>query len=208
MNISALLGITGTVIGLIRAMPQLLRLLRSKKTQGVSVDTALTSAVVSFGWAVYGILTHQTYVALATGSSGTVFLVITITALKFGRRINEIRIAPVWLCELVSAFLFRQETGLGLILPVSILVSNIPQIVVAVKENDLSDLSFGTWMLSLSDGLVWGIYSLIEQDYSIMVFALFQLMTSGAIVGLKLLNRKRNRIRSMATRPSLKSADS
>jgi hypothetical protein len=43
----------------------------------------------------------------------------------------------------------------------------------------------------MSDGLVWGVYSVIEQDYSIMVFALFQLMTSAAIVFLKFLNQKK-----------------
>ncbi len=80
-----------------------------------------------------------------------------------------------------------------MILPVSILVSNIPQIYVAAKEEDLSDLSLGTWILSMSDGLVWGLYSLVEQDCSIMVFALFQLMTSGTIVFLKLLNQKKCR---------------
>ena len=41
---------------------------------------------------------------------------------------------------------------------------------------------------SIADGLVWGIYSLIQQDFSIMVFAAFQLTTSGLIVLLKLLH--------------------
>ena len=68
--------------------------------------------------------------------------------------------------------------GLGLVLPVSILVSNIPQVRVAWKEASLEDLSLGTWLLSMSDGLVWGLYAIIQQDRSIMVFAVFQLVTS------------------------------
>jgi uncharacterized protein with PQ loop repeat len=96
MNITVILGLAGTVIGLVRALPQLLRLLRSRQALGVSVDTALTSAIVSSGWAIYGFLTQQPYVALATGSSAAVFFVITVSALRFGRRIKEFRIAPVW----------------------------------------------------------------------------------------------------------------
>ncbi|WP_024335903.1 hypothetical protein [Desulfotignum balticum] len=183
--------LAGTVIGLVRALPQLVRLLRSRQALGVSVDTALTSAIVSFGWAAYGVLTNQPYVTLATGASAAVFFVITISALKFGRTIKEFRIAPVWFVALCVAFLIKGQAGLGIILPISILVSNIPQICVAAREEDLTDLSFGTWVLSMSDGLVWGLYSVIEQDYSIMVFALFQLMTSGAIVFLKFLNQKK-----------------
>jgi uncharacterized protein with PQ loop repeat len=91
---------------------------------------------------------------------------------------------------------FNGHTGLRIphhCRAVSILVSNIPQIYVAAREENLSDLSLGTWVLSMSDGFVWGLYSVIEQDSAIMVFAIFQLVTSGTIVFLKLLNHKRCR---------------
>jgi len=189
MTITAILGLTGTLIGLVRALPQLMHILGSKQVSGVSADTAATSAVVSYGWAVYGILTAQPFVALATGSSGTVFLLITCFALKYGRHIREIKVAPVWLIVLIIGFGLKKEMGLGLILPVSILVSNIPQLWVAFKETDLKDLSLGTWMFSVSDGLVWGCYALIERDTSILVFGVFQLVTSSAIVLLKLIKK-------------------
>ncbi len=191
MNITAILGLVGTVIGLVRALPQFCRLLRSKEALGVSVDTALTSSIVSFGWAIYGFLTQQPYVAFATGSSAVVFLMIALSALRFGRKFREIKVTPVWFCALFFAFLIKAEVGLGIILPISILVSNIPQIYVSIREEDLTDLSLGTWVLSMSDGFVWGIYSLVEYDYSIMVFALFQLITSGAVTFLKLSNKKK-----------------
>lgn len=191
MNISALLGMAGTVIGLVRALPQLLRLLRSKEALGVSVDTAATSSVVSFGWATYGLLTQQPYVAFATGASAVVFLLISVVALRFGRQINELRVAPIWFCVLIFAFLFKKDIGLGIILPISILASNIPQLYIAVREDDLTDLSLGTWLFSMSDGLIWGGYSFIVYDFSIMIFALFQLSTSGVIVLLKLSNKRK-----------------
>lgn len=190
MDTAAILGLAGTLVGLVRALPQLIRLLRSRSAAGVSPDTAATSAIVSYGWAVYGLWTAQPFVALATGASGTVFFLVTLFSLRFGRRAGEVRIAPLWFLVLAGAVLAGNARGLGLVLPVSILVSNLPQVRVAWKEADLSGLSLGTWLLSMSDGLVWGLYSLVTGDTSIMVFALFQLTTSGAIVLLKLLRSR------------------
>ncbi|WP_022669260.1 PQ-loop domain-containing transporter [Desulfospira joergensenii] len=191
MSISSILGMAGTLIGLVRALPQLLRLLRSREALGVSVDTAATSAIVGFGWAAYGILTEQPFVTLATGASAVVFLLIACFALQFRRQPAKIRIAPVWFFVLVTGFVFAKEAGLGMILPISILVSNTPQLYLAFKEEDLTDLSLGTWLFSVSDGLVWGGYSILEHDYSIMIFGLFQLSTSTMIVLLKLMNKRK-----------------
>ena len=154
---TSFLGLFGTLIGLIRALPQLIGLLRVKEACGVSVDTAAVSSIVCFGWAVYGILTNQPYVALATGSSAIVFLIITFIALRFGRQLKELIIAPIWFCVLLLAAIIKEESGLGIILPISVLVANIPQLRVAYKEDNLSDLSLGTWLLSMSDGFVWGV---------------------------------------------------
>lgn len=189
MDIASLLGSLGTVVGLIRAVPQLIRLLRAREAFGVSLDTAATSSIVSFGWAAYGIMTGQPYVSFATGSSGLIFALVTFFALRYGHSAREFKVAPLWLGILLAAGLFLGKNGLGIILPVSVLVANIPQLWVAYKEGNLLDLSLGTWVLSITDGLVWGIYSLIQQDLSIMVFAFFQLITSGAIVALKLRHR-------------------
>jgi uncharacterized protein with PQ loop repeat len=190
MNIPSIFGAFGTVIGLIRAVPQLVKLLRAREAFGVSVDTAATSSIVSFGWAAYGVMTNQPYVTFATGSSGVIFGLITFFALRFGRQVRELKIAPIWLVVLVLGCLFVGVKGLGVALPISVLAANIPQIWVAYKEGNLADLSLGTWLLSITDGLVWGIYSLLQHDTSILVYAVFQLTTSGFIVAFKLAHSK------------------
>jgi uncharacterized protein with PQ loop repeat len=88
---------------------------------------------------------------------------------------------------------FCRGEGLGLALPISVLAANIPQLWVAYKEGNLADLSLGTWLLSITDGLVWGIYSLLQHDTSILVYTVFQLTTSGLIVAFKLAHSKKNR---------------
>lgn len=190
MNPSSILGFLGTVIGLVRALPQFIGVLRAQKASGVSVDTTATSSIVSFGWAAYGFLTNQPFVCLATGSSGIIFFLITVFSLRFGRSVKEFKVAPFWLCILFLSYYLAGENGLGLVLAISILAANIPQLWVAYKESNLSDLSLGTWLLSMSDGFVWGIYSYLQYDLSIMTFAFFQLSTSGMIVTLKIVRNK------------------
>ena len=182
MEPAGLLGGLGTLVGLIRALPQLIRLLRTRDAHGVSLDSAATSSIVSFGWAAYGILTDQLPVTLATGSSGVVFASITVLALRFGRRASEFRAAPAWLVVLVVAAAVAGDGGLGVLLPVSVLVANVPQLVVAFREVDLSGLSISTWLLSMADGTVWLLYALATGDTAILVFGVLQLTTSGAIV--------------------------
>jgi hypothetical protein len=151
----------------------------------VSVDTAGTSAVVGFGWVTYGLLTARPYVSLATGASAVTFTLIALTALRYGREVRELRITPLWFAVLSLGAVLAGTNGLGLILPVSVLVANVPQLWIAWREDNLADLSLGTWLLSVSDGLVGEMYALIRHDIPILVFGLLQLATSGLIVGLK-----------------------
>jgi uncharacterized protein with PQ loop repeat len=194
MNFPSILGLIGTLLGLFRPAPQLVRLLRARESSGVSVDTAASSCIVSFGWAIYGVLTGQPFVSLATGASGLIFAMITITALRYGRRVSELKIAPGWFVVLLLSGLVFGKNGLGFVLPVSVLVSNMPQINVAYREGTLKGLSLGTWLLSMSDGLVWGTYALLLHDISIMVYGIFQLTTSGLIVAFKLARQANKKV--------------
>jgi uncharacterized protein with PQ loop repeat len=162
--------------------------MRAHEAYGVSLDTAATSSIVSFGWATYGLLSHQPYVVFATGSSGLIFAIITFLAIRFGRSVKEFKVAPLWIFILFLVGLLFGKNGLGVMLPISVLASNIPQLWVAYKERNLRDLSLGTWLLSIGDGLVWGLYALLQHDVSILIYGLFQLITSAPIVLLKILH--------------------
>ena len=190
MNFISTLGFTGTIIDLLRAAPQLVRLLRERKSFGVSVDTSGTSCVVSLGWTTYGIITDQIFVAIASGAIASLFFIVTVAALRLGRSAREFRVTPLWLVVLFSALIFFGKNGLGLMLSISALISNVPQIRVAYKEENLSGLSLGTWLLTLSGGLVWFVYGFLNNDLTIMVSTFFQSVTSTIIIGLKLFKQR------------------
>lgn len=192
MNITSILGTVGTILGLVRALPQLVRLLRAQEAFGVSVDTAATSAICSFSWLAYGVLTDQFYFSLASGLTGLVFALIALFALRFGRQVKEIKVAPIWLAVILLTGVAAGKNGLGFVLAISVLAANIPQVRLAYKESNLTDLSLGTWSISTIEGLNWLTYSLLRQDIAIIISAFFQALTSGLIVALKLVRQAKN----------------
>ena len=192
MDGMTLFGIISTLLGVTRAMPQLIRLLRARHAYGVSVDTAATSMIVSSGWAVYGLLTHQPVISFASCATGIIFALITLSALQFGHQLRDLKIAPVWLAVLLLLGSVGGAAGLSIVLPISVLAANIPQVWVAYREKNLSDLSLGTWLLSMTEGLLWGGYGLVQQDIAVLVNNTFQLTTSAIIIAFKLAHMVRH----------------
>lgn len=191
MHPTTLLGAIGTVLGLVRAIPQLFRLIGSRDPHGVSVDTASTSCVISFGWTTYGLFTSQLPVATATFSSAVVFAGIACVGLVLGRGLGEIKTAPLWYLVLLGALVLGGTDALGVVLAFSVLVGNLPQIVTAFRESDLSGLSPATWAFSMADGTVWLLYALFANDLAILSYGILQLVTSSVISARRLVWARR-----------------
>lgn len=187
MNAATALGAIGMVIGLVRALPQLLRLRKMADAHGVSLDAAATSCVVSLAWAIYGALTEQWAVALASALTATVFALVAVLASKLGRKVKELRAAPLWFAAVTVALVLAGSAGLGVVLVLGALVANTPQVIVAFRERDLTGLSPSTWALTASDGAVWTLYGIVTGDIPILVNNLFQFSTSLAILVRRLL---------------------
>lgn len=176
------LGVLALIVGLTRAMPQLVRLLRARDAAGVSLDGCVTSAIVSSFWAVYGILTGQPAVVLASGTPAVIFVLIAFAALRYGRRVGELRTAPVLLIAFTAVVVAGGAGALGAALTVGALVANTPHVIVAYREKDLTGVSPLTWTLTATDGAIWVVYALITGDVPILVNNAFQLTTSASIV--------------------------
>lgn len=177
------LGVVALIVGLTRALPQLVRLLRARDAAGVSVDGCATSATVSSFWAIYGLMTGQAAVVFASATPAFIFVLIILAAVRYGRSLRELRAAPVFLAGFGVVVLAGGATGLGLALTVGALVANTPHVVVAFREKDLSGISPFTWKLTAVDGAIWMTYAVITGDVPILVNNVFQLTTSLLIVG-------------------------
>ncbi|MDQ4124758.1 MAG: hypothetical protein M3134_04040 [Actinomycetota bacterium] len=176
------LAVVALIVGLTRALPQLVRLLRAKDAAGVSVDGCATSATVSSFWAVYGLLTGQPAVVFASATPAFIFVLIILAAVRYGRSVRELRSAPLFFVAFAAVVLAGGAGGLGLALTAGALVANTPHVLVAYREKDLSGISPFTWKLTAADGAIWLTYALITGDVPILVNNFFQLTTSLLIV--------------------------
>lgn len=176
------LAVVALIVGLTRALPQLVRLLRAKDAAGVSLDGCATSAIVSSFWATYGVLTGQPAVVLASGTPAVVFVLIGLAALRYGRRIGELRTGPLFLVVFTVVTIAGGAAGLGVVLTVGALVANTPHVIAAYREKDLTGVSPLTWALTAADGAIWTTYALVTGDVPILVNNVFQLTTSASIV--------------------------
>jgi len=182
MSWLALLGVLGLIVGLSRALPQLIRLLRIKDAAGVSVDGSATASIVSTAWTTYGLLTDQPAVVVASGTPALVFALITIASLRYGRSVREFRTAPVVFVVFVAVTSYGGAIGLGVALTVGALIANTPHVIVAYREKDLSGVSAATWGLNATDGAIWVTYALLTGDVPILVNNFFQFSTSALVV--------------------------
>jgi uncharacterized protein with PQ loop repeat len=176
------LGVIALIVGLTRAMPQLVRLLRARDAAGVSLDGCATSAIVSSAWALYGALTGQPAVVLASATPAVIFVLIALAALRYGRRLRELRTAPLILLVFTGVVVAGGAVALGLVLTAGALIANTPHVLVAFRERDLTGVSPSTWTLTAADGAIWVVYALITGDVPILVNNFFQLTTSASIV--------------------------
>lgn len=149
------------------------------------MDASATTSVVSAAWAAYGALTNQPAVVLASGSSAVIFALIAVGALRLGRSPRELRAAPLWLAVLSVAGVLLGVKSLAMLLSVSVVIANGPQVLVALRERDLSGVSVGTWLLSILEAVAWGTYGFFAHDGAILLYGLLHFITSVTILALR-----------------------
>ena len=177
-----LLGVMGVVVGIVRAVPQLVRLLRKGASGGVSLDTLATTALLSLGWVAYGSMTDQVVLMAATGVSCTFFTVAASVARAQGQSERRLRGAPVLLCLLVATAWVVGSSGLPWLLALTVVMANAPQAVAAGRGVDVVGVSRGTWWLSVADGAVWGAFAILSSIDAMMVYGALQVGSSAVVL--------------------------
>jgi hypothetical protein len=124
-----------------------------------------------------------------------VFAAITCVALRLGRSVSEMKMAPIWYFVLLASLLGWGTDGLGVVLAFSVLVGNLPQVSTVFRDADLRGLSPATWAFSMADGTVWLLYALAGDDPAILAYGILQLSTSAVIFGKRLAWARKHQTR-------------
>ena len=192
---AVLVGAVATAVTFVQIVPQILRLLRTGRTEGVSPAWAAVGMTLNFGWLAY-LMAEELWVPIP---SVVVAIVSFAAALYLLYRSGADVRASVLFCAAIAAAcvviqLVAGWTVLGTVLGLSNGLYLGPSVVAAWRSHTPVGVSTLTWILAEFEGLLWGLYGVLLAAGPIIVFG----VTEAALAGLILLRLwlARHRIRA------------
>lgn len=188
-NLAVILATAATLAFLI---PQIVKLVRTGDSSGVSTTWPAIGLTANVGWFVYFV--HQRlWASLAAPFGAVVGYVVTLWALaRTGRPLGLSAVrGAVFAITMVATALIGGWTALGILLGLSFGLMMLPSLWVAYRTPDPSGISPGTWWLGVVEAFLWGFYGWHHADAGILTFAVTAVVGSGAML-----------VRYAATRPA------
>ena len=169
-NIAVIAATIGTVTFLV---PQTVKLIRTRDTEGVSATWPALGFVVNLGWFVYMIAQQLWAATLAPFVTFLSYLVVLWALRRAGRSLwlGAWR-AGGWGALLALVALIGGWDVLRVALGVSIGVQLTPSVWSAYRSPDPSGVSPATWWIGLAEALLWGYYGLFNRDAGIITFGI------------------------------------
>ncbi|MCU0269238.1 MAG: PQ-loop repeat-containing protein [Acidimicrobiales bacterium] len=161
-----LLGWLASAVFLVRLLPQPIRLWRTGTPQGVSPLAAMNSALSDLAWLLYGLgagLVPVWLVAVLALPPG----IWTVVLLRRRTSRGDLLLAGLWLATILVA---AYTGGLVALLGVSVLVNQGPQVLEALRSDDLRGVAAPTWWIALADATLWGSYGVVVGDAAVVAY--------------------------------------
>lgn len=169
------------VLALTQPVPQVIRLLRTRSTAGVSAPTAWLGLVINAAWMVYGVGRAIPAVAVLSAAYVVGYAVIAFLLARHGNR-RGIGVAALSSVALAALTVVGGWVVLGTVLALTVGVQFIPQVVTAWRSEDLTALAPGTYLVCMLDGVVWGAFGVASADGPLMLYGV--VMVSVAVLVL------------------------
>lgn len=177
MSVSMVVGLVASGVFLVRLLPQPMRLARTGVVAGVSPLAALNSVITAVAWAAYGVTAALPVVAIVSALALLPSAWSAALLLPSARRSDWLG-AGVWAGVVLSAAATHR---LGFVLAGSVLLTIGPQVIVALRADDLRGIAPATMWIALCDASTWGLYGLTLSDGPLMAYGVI-LFTSATIV--------------------------
>lgn len=163
------LTVLAVVLALTQPVPQIVRLLRTRSTAGVSGPTAWLGLAINTGWMAYGFGQGLPPVIVLSLTYVIGYAIIATLLVQGGNRrgIGAAAGAGVGLAGVATVLGW---TALGTVLALTVAVQFLPQVVEAWRSDDLTALAPGTYLVCGLDGLVWGGYGAVVADLPLVLY--------------------------------------
>ena len=141
--------------------PQIVKLVRTGDSAGVSSTWPALGFVTNVGWFTY-VISQQLWTA--TLAPFATFLSYAVIMWALGRTGRDLRSSfargAVWTALLVGTTVVAGWTTLGVMLGLSYGVMLAPSIWIAYRTSNPSGISPGTWWIGSAEALLWGYFGL------------------------------------------------
>ncbi len=154
-------------------VPQIVKLVKTRNSAGVSSTWPALGFVTNVGWFTY-VISQQLWTA--TLAPFATFVAYAVTLWALGRTGRELRPSlvrgVVWTALLVGTTVIAGWTALGVMLGLSYGVMLAPSIWTAYRTADPSGISPGTWWIGSAEAVLWGYFGLFHADRGIVIFGI------------------------------------
>lgn len=172
------LALLASGVFLVRLLPQPVRLVRHQVDAGVSPLSAMNALIADLAWLAYGLWAGIPAVWIVSVLA-LLPEVWTVALLRRKTRPVELGIAALW----AGAILLSAPLGLlAAALGVGVLVTQGPQVLMALREDDLRGIAPATWRLALADAICWGAYGWAIGDPALLGY--FAVLSTSAVIVL------------------------
>ena len=197
-----LVGLVATAVTFVQIVPQIVRLLRTGRTEGVSPTWAAVGMTINLGWFTYVVeerfwVTIPSVIAAIVSFAMALYLLYRngadvrpglLTAAAVAVASTVIQLAAGW-------------TVLGTVLGLSNGLYLGPSVVAAWRSHVPIGVSPVTWMLTVLEGLKWGFYGVLVFSGPIVVYGSTAVLL--ALLVLLRLWTVRHRIRAALSQAEL-----
>ena len=167
------IGWLGGATATFMLIPQLVALLRTGDTKGMAWPMWVAFIGVTLGWISHGIHLGQGFIIVANAVSA----VVTAVSLYYLHKAGKL--PSLWLIPLGLAFagllvyldwgVSSAAFGATVVTPVAIV--KLHQGVRIMREREVTGVSVGSWVLQLSNEIIWGTWAIMILDPGTIISA-------------------------------------
>lgn len=180
------LGWLASAVFLVRLLPQPLKLWRTGVPDGVSPLGAINGAVSDVAWLIHGIAVGlaPVWAVSALACPPSIWLVVL---LRRSTRRSDVLGGVLWLSAVVIGAITGQMTA---VLAFSVVVNQGPQVWEALRNDDLSGVAVGTWLVAFADASLWGAYGVAVGDAALVAYGIVLFTASAVVLGRVAITRR------------------
>ena len=195
-----LVVIAANVLGAAMAIPQARKLLRTRRTDGVSVTWAAISATVNAWWGVYGVAIDDYSIVPVSAVSVVAYVAIAVGVVRFSSVTPRTSVVPsagavaaVSTIPLIALAL-DDWTSAGIVLGALYGVQLSPAVFAVYRAVDVSGVALATWVIAFAEATLWGVYGFAGADAGLVTLAATGVVASSLVLVRLLLRRPRHTV--------------